>query len=70
MEVAHDPVIDYSPSLGCCVFPAADARDLDMPIVASRVDVIARWGAPYPLPLQWCVDVAAQLRALHDPEQR
>lgn len=58
--IADDPVIAMSASLGACVVPAESAELAGMRIVASRLDVISRWGDG-PLTSQWCHTVAAEL---------
>ncbi|WP_432830557.1 hypothetical protein [Dactylosporangium sp. CA-092794] len=57
---AVDPVIASSPSLGACAIDAQGAAAAGMTVLASRLDVISRWG-DRPLTWQWCETVATEL---------
>jgi hypothetical protein len=59
-DVGADPVIAVSASLGACALAAESAEMAGMTIVASRLDVISRWGDG-PLTSRWCHTVAAEL---------
>ncbi|GGM89927.1 hypothetical protein ACFFX1_21385 [Dactylosporangium sucinum] len=61
LDVAADPVIAQSPSLGACALDARGAEAAGMRVIASQLDVISRWGDG-PVTAQWCETVAAELR--------
>jgi len=60
LDIARDPVIAVSGFLGACAFPAEFATEAGMTVIASRVDIVARWGDG-PITEQWCQTVADEL---------
>lgn len=44
LDVAHDPVVAVSASLGACAVPAEFAAAAGMIVIASRLDVVAPVG--------------------------
>lgn len=59
LDAARDPVVAISGFLGACAVPAEFAAEAGMTVVASRVDVVARWGDG-PVTEQWCQSVAEE----------
>ncbi|WP_018219154.1 hypothetical protein [Salinispora vitiensis] len=62
LDIARDPVIAVSGSLGACAVTAEFATAAGMAVIASRVDIVARWGDG-PITERWCQTVADELAA-------